>query len=110
MATLSDGDPVVLLWLAHAKAVTGARTEAISLVTRARALGNERYVPAYHLALAYTGLENIEAACAALDQAWLDRDPALASITVEPRFDRLRREPRFCELIAKLGLSLAGSR
>jgi len=107
-ATLADGEPVVLAWLAHAKAVTGARGDAAALLAQARGLAAECYVPPYHLALAYTGLDSIDAAFEALDQAWLDRDPALAAVNVEPRFEPLRSDRRYPELLDRLNLSRRG--
>jgi Flp pilus assembly protein TadD len=107
-AALSDGDPVLLAWLAHAKAVTGARGEAVRLLAQARSLEAERYVPHYHLALAYAGLDSVDAAFAALDQAWLDRDPALTAVNVEPRFEPLRSDRRYPELLDRLNLGRRG--
>ncbi len=103
-AALSDPDPVLLSWLAHAKAITGAPTEATALIARARSLESERYVPAYHLALAYAGLGNHDAAFAALDTACLDRDPALCGVAVEPRFQPLHGDVRFRQLVTRVGL------
>ncbi len=103
-AARGDVDPVVLAWLAHAKAVTGARGEAVALIAQARALESERYVPAYHLALAYTGLGSLDAAFDALDQACLDRDPVLLQVGAEPRFEPLRRDPRYAALLERIGL------
>ena len=100
----ADPDPMQLSWLAHAKAVTGSRRDAVNLVARARALGRERYVSPYHLAMACVGLESVDAAFEALDQAWLDRDPALAGVNVEPRFEPLRGDRRFSELLERLKL------
>ena len=85
-----DSDPMLLAWLAHAKAVTGHRRDAAALITRARALERERYVPPYHLAMAYLAVKEIDTAFELLDQAWLDRDPAIAGVNVEPRFEPLR--------------------
>ena len=104
-AALADVDPVLLTWLAHAKAITGARGDAVGLLAEARSLEAERYVPHYHLALAYVGLDSIDAAFAALDQAWLDRDPALAAVHVEPRFEPLRSDRRYNELLKRLNLN-----
>jgi tetratricopeptide (TPR) repeat protein len=101
-AALAEGDPLLLAWLAHAKAVSGRQAEARSLIARARALESERYVPSYHLALAYAGLDDRDAAFAALEQAWLDRDPDLAGVAVDPRFDGLRADSRYAELAARL--------
>ena len=103
-ATLGDDDPLVLAGLAHAKAVTGSRREAAALIDRMRRLEVERYVSAYYLALAHTGLGNQDEAFAALEQAWLDRDPALAFVSVEPRFEPLRSDIRYAALLGRLNL------
>jgi TolB-like protein/tetratricopeptide (TPR) repeat protein len=97
-------DPVLLAWLAHALATTGASGRAADLVARMRALAAHRYVPPYHLALAYVGLGDVDAAYAALDQAWLDRDPLIANVAVEPRFRPLHGDARFRELLARMRL------
>ena len=67
-----DSDPMLLAWLAHAKAVTGSRREATDLISHVQALERERYVSPYHLAMAYVGLDSIDAAFELLDRAWLD--------------------------------------
>ncbi|MSO82012.1 MAG: hypothetical protein EXQ53_01760 [Acidobacteria bacterium] len=67
-------------------------------------LERTRYVPRYHLALAHVGLGEIDAAFAALEQAVVDCDPALANLAVEPRFEPIRTDPRYARLIALLGL------
>jgi len=105
-ASLTDGDsdPVLLAWLAHAKATTGAPREAAALLTRVRALGRERYVPPYHMAIAYAGLKSVDAAFEMLDQAWLDRDPALGAVAVEPRLEPLRADRRYRELLQRMNL------
>ena len=94
--------PVVLAWMAHVKAVMGDREAATIFIARARALESSRYVPPFHLALAYCGLGEVEAAFAALDQAWLDRDPALATLDAEPRFEPLRSDPRYRPLVERI--------
>jgi TolB-like protein/tetratricopeptide (TPR) repeat protein len=98
------GDPVLLLWLAHAKAVTGARGEAERLMTRVRALGRSRYLSGYHMAIAYAGLGKVETAFDSLDKAWADRDPAVAHVTVEPRLAPLRSDARYAVLLDRLKL------
>jgi TolB-like protein/tetratricopeptide (TPR) repeat protein len=102
--------PLLLAGLAHAVAVTGGRAQAMALIARARALEASRYVPPFHLALAYAGLEQLDDAFAALDQAWLDRDPALGTLEVEPRFDLLRDDPRYLELIERMNMPGSGMR
>jgi hypothetical protein len=59
-------------------------------------------VPSFHLALAFTGLGDFDDAFAALDQAWLDRDPALSTLDAEPRFEPLRNDARYRELVDRI--------
>ena len=100
--TFDPSHPVLLFWLAHVKAVMGCRAQAQTLIGRARALERTRYVPPFHLALAHTGLDECDEAFAALDQAWFDRDPALATLGAEPRFEPLRNDPRYRVLVERL--------
>jgi TolB-like protein/Tfp pilus assembly protein PilF len=104
-AAAGTPDPIRLAWLAHVRAVSGARAEARELVALALSQHTRRYVSSFHLAIAYVGLEDHDCAFAALDQAWLDRDPALATVIVEPRFDSLRADRRYPELLERLNLS-----
>jgi TolB-like protein/Tfp pilus assembly protein PilF len=96
-------DPISLAWLAHATALAGARDEAQAIVAR---LEREAglYVPGYHLALAHIGLGNRDAAFALLEKACADREPAVINLKVEPRFDPLRRDPRYGALLQRLRL------
>jgi TolB-like protein/lipoprotein NlpI len=90
-----DQDPVAIAWLAHARASTGDRAAAAGLLTKLERLARQRYVPAYHLAIAYAGLDELAEAFAALDRAADDRDPALANVAIEPRFATLRADTRY---------------
>jgi tetratricopeptide (TPR) repeat protein len=103
--TASDkDDPIRLAWLAHLAGAGGARTEARELIAQAKSLQPRRYVSPFHLAIAYAGLEDHDCAFAALKQAWQERDPALATVTVEPRLDPLRADPRFRDVLGWLNL------
>lgn len=107
----ADANPVTLLHLAHAHAATGRPQEAESLIARARSLERERYVPPYHLAVAYAGLGQHETAIGSLEQALLDRDPMVANIRVDPRFEALRQRPAVSGLFERLNLpALSGLR
>lgn len=101
---LSPEDPILLAWLAHARAVTGCPEIAGALVNKLQCLAGERHVPSYHLALEHVGSGDLDAAFAALEQATVDADPSLLNLAVEPRFEPLRSDPRYARLIELLGL------
>jgi len=102
--TTSADNPVILAWLAHARAVTGCRDIAAKLVHQLQCLATKRHVSAYHLALALVGLGNLDGAFSALEQATVDADPALINLGVEPRFEPVRSDARYTRLIELLGL------
>jgi len=101
-AALTD-HPVLLGWLAHARAITGRTCDAEAIV--ARMLTQDGYRQHYALAIAYLGLGRIDEAFEALDVACLDRDPLLTHVAVEPRFDQIRGDARFAALLTRMGLS-----
>ena len=101
---IAPDDPVVLSWLAHVRAILGNQTVAMALVARVRALAATRYVSSYHLALAHVGLGEIDEAFAALDTATVDRDPVVANVAIEPRFEPLRDDARYYALLERLNL------
>src|SRR5438105_6263890 len=104
VASDASRDPVSAAWLAHAKGIAGHRDEAARLVKELQQLGDGRYMPAYDLALAHTGIGDIDAAFAMLARACDERDPAVIHLVVEPRFAPLRDDARFAGLLDTLAI------
>jgi TolB-like protein/tetratricopeptide (TPR) repeat protein len=96
--------PIEIAWLAHARAVSGDRAGAARCLERWTALGPARHGSPYHLAIAHTGLGDLDAAWTALDAARDQKDPAVAYVAVEPRLEPLRSDARYARLIETLGL------
>ncbi|HEU4333733.1 MAG TPA: tetratricopeptide repeat protein, partial [Candidatus Eisenbacteria bacterium] len=90
--------------LAHAYAVAGREEEARALLSELRAAAFTRYVSKYALAAIHVGLGEHGVALALLDEAFAARDRGMVWLGVSPRFDPLRGEPRFQEILAKLKL------
>ncbi|HKD80003.1 MAG TPA: tetratricopeptide repeat protein [Candidatus Angelobacter sp.] len=63
------------------------------------------YVSPYDFADVYIRLGNKEEALKWLELAYADRSSYLANVQIEPRFDFLRPDPRFQELVRRVGLA-----
>jgi hypothetical protein len=64
-------------------------------------------VPALQLAAFSAQAGRIDEAFDHLDRAILAHDPSLVDLAVAPQWDGLRRDPRFAQLIARMGLVAA---
>jgi serine/threonine protein kinase/tetratricopeptide (TPR) repeat protein len=101
---LSGGNIRDIATLGHAYAVSGKRNEALKIVAELQGQLEQKYVSPYFIALIYTGLGDKEQAFVWLEKAYQQRHPYLVLIKVEPVFDSLRSDPRFGELMHKVGL------
>ncbi len=90
--------------LGHVYAVSGRKTEARKILAELQRLSEHSYVPAYVVALIYAGLGEREKAFAWLDKAYEEHSFSLAYIKSEPRFDPLRSDPHFADLLRRIGL------
>ncbi len=97
-------DPPVLLFLAHAYALEGARRDATELIQQVTAQPSPHYLSNYHVAAAYAGLGDHERSLEWLKKAYEERSSWLPWLKVDPKFDGLRGEPRFAALVDTLGL------
>jgi TolB-like protein len=103
-AAIASTDPVLLAWLAHAKAIRGDCGVARTILAALDCLRPERFVPAYHLALAHVGLGDADEAFRQLDVACEERDPSLINLNRDPRFDPIRNDARFSVLLNRVRL------
>jgi TolB-like protein/Flp pilus assembly protein TadD len=101
---VSGGDAVLEALIAHAHALSGARAEALKTVESLREQAERHYVPAFNTALIYLGLGADDSAFEWLNKAYEERSSWLVSLKVEPVFAHLRPDPRFAELMRRVGL------
>ena len=92
--------------LAYGYAVSGRRTQALTLMRELRELHEKKYVSPYGLALIETGMGNKDKAFTWLDRAYQERAGALPFVKVDPRLAPLRSDPRFHSLLRRLDLGL----
>ncbi|MDQ3743734.1 MAG: protein kinase [Acidobacteriota bacterium] len=88
--------------LGHAYAVAGQRAEAQKVLASLREHAARGYASPYFVAIVYTGLGDRERAFDSLEQAYRDRHPGMILLKYDPRFDPLRRDPRFTKLIQRI--------
>lgn len=104
-ARVCSGDqPAVVAALAHFYAVAGRPSEAAEALQTLRELNQRRYVSSYWYGVVYAGLADYETALDWLENACEERDVWLTWLGVEPRFDEIRSQGRFQELLRKCKL------
>ena len=68
-------------------------------------LSRRRYVSPFAIALIYTGLGEKDQAMAWLRKSTEERARPIMSLKVNPVFDGLRSDPRFTDLMRRVGLT-----
>jgi tetratricopeptide (TPR) repeat protein len=102
-ARLGDNTTSTQGYFAYALAMSGQKGEAEEILRRLKNATD--FVPPVPLAIAYAGFGNKEEALKTLESALESRDPSLQYLNVEPHLDSLQNEPRFREIVRKVGLS-----
>jgi serine/threonine protein kinase/Tfp pilus assembly protein PilF len=103
---LSGGSTDATAALAHAYAVSGKSNEALAIVSELKKLSASKFVSSFDFALIYSGLRDRTEAF-----KWLERSREERSllddhdIASEPRLDELRSDPRFADLLRRVGLA-----
>jgi tetratricopeptide (TPR) repeat protein len=98
-------DPGVLSLLAHEYAVSGDAPAARKIEDQLEKMRSRRYVAALYIAVVWTGLGDRDRAFQWLDQAYDEDCEYLVYLPTEPMADPLRGDPRFPQLLQKLGLT-----
>jgi serine/threonine-protein kinase len=90
--------------LAYAFAVTGDRATAERIVRDIVASSGARYLPPFHIAMAYSGLGDADEAFRWLERAYDERASFIGGVKSTRAFAPLHRDPRWGSLLAKMGL------
>ena len=89
--------------LGHAYAAAGKRDEARAILEEIAERSRRSYVPSYFSALVYAGLEEKDRAFEWLERAYQERSTVLAYLNLDPRLANLRGDPRFSDLLRRVG-------
>lgn len=101
---LSERAPGALGMLGLAYGLAGKKTEATKILNELLELSKTRYVTPAALANVYIGLGDKDKAFVWLEKAYQERSNYLAYVKVFPLLDPVRSDPRFTDLVQRVGL------
>jgi serine/threonine protein kinase len=90
--------------LGHAYGIAGKKKEALEILEKLLEKSKRTYVSAYDIAAVYIGLGEKDQVFAWLSKAVEERSGFLVYIKCDGRFDPLRSDPRFQDLLRRLNL------
>jgi tetratricopeptide (TPR) repeat protein len=104
--TLSFGGPatIYLAALGHAYGRAGRRDKALAVLADLQTRAKSRYISPLDIATVYLGLGDTDAIFEWLERAFQTRASALVYLAVDPRYDAVRDDPRFQDLVRRVGL------
>jgi TolB-like protein/Tfp pilus assembly protein PilF len=105
--TVSNRSPGVMGVLVRAYAHAGRRADALRLLEELKRRQKAAYVPTAAFVNAYLGLDDKEQAFAWLERAYQEQSDILQFLKVHPYFDPIRNDPRFVDLVRRVGLDQA---
>jgi TolB-like protein/DNA-binding winged helix-turn-helix (wHTH) protein/Tfp pilus assembly protein PilF len=98
----SGGSTTSTSSLAYAYAVSGRRNEALKILNDLKSQPSEKFSHAPEIALVYIGLDDKDQAMVWLEKGYAERfNPG---VLMRPAFDLLRSDPRFQDLLHRIGL------
>lgn len=103
-ASVSDRSPGVLGVLVRAYAHAGRRADALRILDELKRRRQRGYVPAGAFVNAYLGLGENEQAFVWLERAAQEQSNIMQFVKVHPFFDPVRNDPRFVDLLHRVGL------
>jgi len=102
--SLMKSSPGSLELLATAYARAGRRSEALRLIDELKRRRQKTYVPAGALINPYLALGDYEEAFVWFERAYQEKSNILQFLKVHPFFDPVRNDPRFKDLVHRVGL------
>jgi tetratricopeptide (TPR) repeat protein len=95
----------VLASLGSAYALAGKRAEALSVSTELQKRSAQHYVSPYNRSLLFLSLGENDKAFEWLERAYDERAEWMIYLSVDPRFDSLRSEPEFRDILRRIGFA-----
>ncbi|HEY6372368.1 MAG TPA: tetratricopeptide repeat protein, partial [Candidatus Sulfotelmatobacter sp.] len=105
-----DDHGIFLTALGRSHLLAGDSKEAEEMRHRAESLSGDNFLWPYDAALLYTSLGDRDRAFVWLEKDLAQHDGWLLLLNIDPRLDPLRSDPRFRDLVKRVGLPVSESR
>ena len=102
---LSDGDSNELAALGQGLAAAGQTAEARKILDQLQERSRQTYVQPMWISVIHFALGNKDQGFDWMQKAYEDRSGWLVYLKVDPFFDSLRQDPRFTDLLRRVGLN-----
>jgi TolB-like protein/Tfp pilus assembly protein PilF len=96
--------PLVDAVLGLAYAVSGRKEQTQQVIDAFKAVAGKRYIPPTYFGILYAGMGDKDKCLEWLEKAYQERADLLTWLNVEPMMDDVRSDPRFRDLIKRIGL------
>jgi tetratricopeptide (TPR) repeat protein len=103
---LSGGSPLMSAALAHTFGTAGRTKEAFQMLDELTKLAKQKYVAPYFFAGIHIGLGDEDRAMEYLEKSYEEHSHWLIYLHIDPSMDGLRSNPRFQDLLRRVGLPL----
>jgi len=94
---------VISAGIGYVYAVSGRRAEALKILDQFKDSAKEKYVDGYSIATIYSGLCDKDEAFHWLNRGVEQRSASMVFLKCDPIFDRLHSDPRFSEVLRRIG-------
>ncbi|HSC45933.1 MAG TPA: protein kinase [Candidatus Acidoferrum sp.] len=102
--SLSGGSPLMRAALAQTCAMAGQPAEARKILGDLTALAQRKYVAPHFFAGIHAGLGDFDTAMQCLEKSFAEHSHWLMYLHIDPGMDALRDDPRFQDLLKRIGL------
>jgi len=102
--SMTDRSPGAVGLLATTYARAGHRSEAVRLLEELKLRRQKGYIPAGAFICPYLALGDYDEAFVWFERAYLEQSNILQFLKVHPFFDPVRNDPRFVDLVRRVGL------
>ena len=100
-----EGTPAMLALTGITYARSGNREGARRALHELMAVSKQKYDPSFNIARIYANLGDRDEAFKWLEKLFDERSGALIFLKVDPQLDKLRTDPRFTDLVRRVGLT-----